>query len=67
LRYIAPAEERRHAPRENAELVPFPGGGDVPEDFFIPLPREVQMGANGVVASSISSNPLDYEEDPITI
>lgn len=50
--------------RENAAPVPFPGGGEPPEEE-IWEPAPLRMGANGVVARSISSNPLDYEEDPL--
>ena len=53
------------APRENAASVPFPGGGEPPEEeLWEPVPQ-LRMGANGVVARSVSSNPLDYEEDPL--
>lgn len=52
------------AHRENAAPVAFPGGGKPPEEE-IWEPAPLRMGANGVVARSISSNPLDYVEDPL--
>jgi hypothetical protein len=60
IRYFTPSEKHT-TPRENAVPVAFPGGGSIPEEE--PLPPPLRMGANGVVARSISSNPIDYEEE----